>query len=459
MSSIIESGARAVKNLIPGISSSRETQIAQAQRGRELIKNLALGGLAVGGTAGAAVVLNNYLRSLGQEAELNDESRLNDDTLYLPMPEKAAADGPRWSAPGLAVTGGVLSAGAAYAITQALYNMIQKKRHTALLDEAQGETLAVADEEFKKSSALGMTFPELVAAFPVALPLLAALASGGVTYTALNKAFPTVGVPKSKYPKRIRAVAGNGQVSDLEEEEDGNVKDVTKSAADRAGEEDCELAGLEFVTLLTAQISLEKKAEHRLTADIVNTVARDGVAEVASVYETGGLLGLVDSVKNAAETDEAAKVAAVVLLHRHPRLSPIVASLAAAEYQELVPTVMSKCASMDSETLDKVAGVAALFQLTFMRPMLLKEAAIPPMLMQQLSAILGGGTPQQAGSGMDLGADDRDAAMTSDASGSMAEENEGGGDADDGMDEESQSKNDAVDSFFEDPAKAPGPRA
>lgn len=457
MSSLIESTARGIKNLIPGASFDQNTRAMQVARGRELIKNLALGGLAVGGTAGAAVVLSNYLKSLGEEADLYDESRLNDDTLYIPMPEKKAgedSDGPRWTAPGLAVTGGVLAAGGAYALTQAIYNMIQKKRRMRLLDEAQAEALTAADEELSKGAALGMTLPELLASFPVALPLLAALASGGVTYSALNKAFPTVTKTKSKYPKRIRAVANDGSVSEVDEELKDNIKEVTKTAADRIGEADCELAAMEFMTLLTAQLAHEKKAEYCITADIINTVARDGITPVAVAYEQGGLLGLSEAVKSASESDEVAKVAAVVALHRHNHLAPIVASLAAAEYQELVPTVMQKVASMDETMLDKTAGIAALMQLTFMRPLLKEASGLPPQLLEDLSAILASDIPAD-----DADASDRDEMLTSDVSGSMAEENEGGGKETDGLDDESQGANDAVDDFFERPSEAPTPSA
>ena len=462
MSSLIESAARGVKNLIPGGGTDPHTKALQVARGRDLIKNLALGGLAIGGTAGAAVVLTNYLKSLGQEAELYDDSRLNDDTLYIPMAEKKAADepsnGPRWSAPGLGVTGGVLSAGAAYALTQALYNMIQKKRQMSMLDEAQDEALTAADEEFSKGAALGMTLPELISAFPVAVPLLAALASGGVTYTALNKAFPTVTKIKSKYPKRIRAVANNGEVSDVDEELSDNAKEVTKSAAERVGEYDTEMAGLEFMTLLTVNLAQEKKADYCITADIVNTVAREGITNVAAAYENGGLIGLSEVVKNAAVADEACKVAATVALYRHHGLAPMLASLAAAEYQELVPTVMQKCAGMDEVSLDKVAGVAALMQMVFMRP-LLKSAAIPQNLLQELASMLAqdvpGGAQQQVGGQ----AEKRDEALTSDLSGSMAEENEGGSSNADGMDDESQAANDVVDNFFDQPSQAPAPSA
>jgi len=467
MSSLIESGARALKNLIPNASFDPQQRVDQVTRGRDLIKNLALGGLAIGGTAGAAVVLSNYLKSISEEAEVFDDSRLNDDTLYISMPEKKAAEdqeGPRWTAPGLALTSGVIGAGTAYALTQAIYNMIQKKRRMRLLDEAQNETLAAADEELAKGAALGMTMTELIAAFPVALPLLAALASGGVTYAALNKSFPTVTKSKSKYPKRIRAVAADGSLSDVDLEEDDNVDEVTKSASDRFGEYDCELAGLEFMTLLTMQLAHEKKADYCVTSDIVNTVAREGIANVAATYENGGWLGLTEVVKNAAEADEISKVAAVVALHRHPYLSPVVASMAAAEYHELAPTVMAKCASMDSNMLDKVAGLAALMQMTFMRPLLLKSAAVSPELMEQLKAMLAGEVPSELREDQSRGNNDdkesRDEALTTDASGSMAEENEGGGNQDsDDLDQESQGKNDVVDSFFEAPSKAPAPRS
>lgn len=463
MSTLIESGARAIKNLIPGISFDPRAREMQAARGRELIKNLALGGLAVGGTAGAAVVLSNYLKSLGQEAELNDESRLNDDTLYLAMPEKRAADGdgPRWSAPGLAVTGGVLSAGAAYALTQAIYNMIQKKRQMKLLDEAQAETLAAADAELSKGAALGMTLPELVAAFPVALPLLAAIASGGITYNALNKAFPTVTSPKSKYPKRIRAVANDGSISEIDNDgKTENLDNVTKSATDRAGEQDCELAGLEFMTLLTMQLAHEKKAAHCVTADIVKAAARDGIKAIAVAYETGGVVGLSEVVKSAADVDEVAKVAAVVALHRHHNLAPVISSIAAAEYRELMPGIMQKCASMDEVMLDKVAGLASLMQLTFFRPLLLKSAGIPAGLMAELSSILSGDIPEEVQRGTRSQEEEqRDEALTSDSSGSMAEENEGGRNGEEGSDEESQGKDDAVDTFFDTPGAAPPPRS
>ncbi len=114
----IDSIAKAVVRSMPNTNAAAEQ--AQRERGAALIKNLALGGAALGGGVSAAVVLANYLKGLRQEAEMEDESRLNDDTLYV---SKMASDNlpNRWLAPGLAVTGGVLAAGGTYALVQALY--------------------------------------------------------------------------------------------------------------------------------------------------------------------------------------------------------------------------------------------------------------------------------------------------------------------------------------------------
>lgn len=450
MSSIIESASRHLKGSLPGLQMSEENRALQAARGKDLIKNLALGGLALGGTAGAAVVLGNYLKSLGDEAEVYDDSRLNDDTLYVPLGEKKAAssDGPRWTAPGLAITGGVLSAGGAYALTQAIYNYLQKKHNQKLLDEAQNEAWTAADAEAQKSAALGMTLPELISAFPVALPLLAAIASGGVTYSALNKTFPTVQTPKSKYPKRIRAVSADGQVSDVPELDAEGIK----SASDLAGEADCEAAAMEFMTLLTDNLALSKKAEHSITSDILNAVARDGIAPLAAAYETSGLPGLCMVTKSASAASDSEKVVAAAAIYRHPRLAPVVGCVAAAEFQDLVPTVMAKCAGMSHDALDKAAGIGALLHLAFVRPVMLKEAAASPALLAELSAMLNGEQPNLAG-----GHDATDEAMTTDSSGSMAEENEGGDKKDDGLDDESQGANDSVDGFFERPPLMPPP--
>jgi len=439
MSSIIESLARGAKSVVTGGPSPLAA--GQKERGHRLIKQLATGGLALGAGTGAAVALLNYLKSLRQEDELDDESRLNDDTLYIPGgQEKGAADGVnRWVAPGLAVTGGLLSAGGAYALTQAVYNYLQKKRRQAMLDDAQGETLAAVDEELAKKAGESMTFADLVTAFPVAVPLLAALASGGVAYAALNKTFPTVKKTKSKYPKRIRQIANDGTETEFEAADDY----IGKTAADRSAEADLEDAAAEFLVVMTDRVAIEKKASISLTSDLLNRAAKEGVSVITATYHAGGLAAMVESVKGASAEPAcfADKVTAAALLCKSARLAPVVRVLAAAEYMDLLPAVARVVGTMDEDSMDKMAGLAPLLNFQLVRPAMLSKQAASGVSMQQLMDLV------MARNGVsELDRDDEDA-MTSDVSGSLSESNEGeDGGADNGDIE--PGNDDAVDQFM-----------
>lgn len=442
--------ARGVVNAIPGVGEVGAAQKAQDVRGKELIKNLALGGLALGGGTGAAVALLNYLRSLSQESDLNDESRLDDDTLYIPLKKKASAEEAgvnRWVAPGLALTGGVLTAGGAYALTQAVYNYLQKKHRQKLLDEAQRETLEAAGIETQKSASQ-MTFADLVTAFPVAVPLLAALASGGVAYAALNKTFPVVEAPKSKYPKRIRAIAGDGSVEEISDELE---KDTLKKTA---AEADLESSANEFLTLFTDRVAMEKKAMC-ITSDILNRAAVEGTAEMTRIYKDHGLAALCECVKGASlrPVSSAQKAVAAILLQKSARLAPVLNSLAAAEFIDMMPVVSAHVQGMGHEGIDKMAGLASLMHLSLFRPeaadFVEKQAADgSDMLLELIAKLQGQPSPS------DQEVEDRDAALTSDMAGSMAEDNEG--EEEEEEKDESTGKNDIVDDFMEDPATTAG---
>jgi hypothetical protein len=432
-------------------------------RGGELIKQLATGGLALGGGVGAAVVLVNYLKSMQQEADIEDETRLNDDTLYLPKAkrsrEKSAAEVNRWLAPGLAITGGVVASGAAYALTQAVYNYLQKKHRQGLLDEAQNETLVAADLEAEKSAA-EMSLADLVTAFPVAVPLLAALASGGVAYAALNKTFPVVNPPKSKYPRRIRQVSEGGEVEIPEEE-----LEHSKSASVRWASDDCEAAAMEFLTLFVDRVAMEKGATC-VTSDILNRVAAEGPREVTRALKDCGLVSMCEVVKGASLAPADVKAVSAAVIHKSARLGPAVSAIAAAELFDMLPNVTGLCDRADSDQMDKLAGLGALMQLSWCRPQIEKAASSlgeGHPLLQALVAMLSG-APKQEQAATPLpsggGSDDRDAALTSDVSGSMGEDNEGD-DSDEDLshsdDNESQGDDDVVDAFMGDPKKAPPP--
>ena len=311
------------------------------------------------------------------------------------------------------MTGGILGAAGSYALVQAVYNHLKKKRHQKMLDEAQGEALEAAEGEMAKNAAK-MGFYDLVTAFPVAVPLLAALASGGVAYAALNKTFPTVKRPKSKYPKRIRQVSSTGEVSDYEDEDE-----ALKSAADHASERDCQDAAHEFLMLVVDQMGLEKKAEICLTSDILNRVAKDGtVKPLADLQKQGGMEALIEAVKGASDepVDHAQKALAAAVLCKSARLAPVVRSIASAEYQELAPHVYDLALSMGEEKMDKFAGIAPLMHFAYFRPTILEKSAAANPLLEELQQLV------EAGGHV---SPDTEEILTSDSTGGFAEDAEG----------------------------------
>lgn len=449
---LIEDLARKAKTGLAGTVSSPSTAQHHNERGGQLVSNLATGGLALGTGVGAAVALINYLKTIREENELEDASRLNDDTLYISAPQqKAAAEVNRWVAPGLAVTGGILAAGGSYALTQAVYNYLQKKHKEKLLDEAQGEALRAADLEVSKQAATNeakLNLYDLISATPVALPLLAAIASGGVTFAALRKTFPTVKPTKSKHPKRIRQVASDGKVSEIKEEDD-----ILKSAADAWAEEDCEAAGNEFLMLMVDQLATEKSAATCLTSELLHKVARDGIAGVAATQRDGGIEALTELVKGAAEEPVTLpqKVLAAAVICKSARLRTLAAAVAAAEFRELLPSLTDEIFSHGAEQLEKFAGIAPLLHITFFRPQMLEKSAMDSVLAEELERMLSEDQTLKANPQMGDPAisDEMLEDLTSDAAGGMSEDAEGG-DIPAELGEHIQPNNpDPVDAFME----------
>lgn len=435
MSTLIEStargGASAIRSALNLGSGTNDAE--HVARGKELVKQLAAGGAMLGGGAGLAVALVNYVKGLRAEQDAYDPEKLNDDTLYVGV-NKSANDGiNKWLLPGAAVAGGVLTAGGAYALTQALHGIIQRRRRQALLDEAQGEALTAADAEALKSAA-EMTASDLVTAFPVAIPLLAAVASGGIAYAALDKAFPTLQRPKSRYPKRIRAVV-NGEPQDVQ----GVEKDTMKSAG-------VEIAAQRSATecLLMTVDSLADN-DFSVTSEFLAKAAAIGVDAVAADLYEHGLITTADMYKGAsASTFE--KLAAATLIASDPMLGPLMTHVAASEFISLLPGVSSLCAGMDADTREKSAGLAVLLYETVSRPDMVEKCAagLSPELLAQLQELLSGG--YVPGSQGVLG-DTADAALTSDSGGATGQAEGGVGPA-----MESKGEDDIIDTAIEDPS-------
>jgi len=382
--------------------NSEEVDIAQRARGNKMVGDLLRNGAILGGGVGSLVVLSNYLKSINDEAQIDDESRLDDDTLYIDTAghNKKAGDGKKgvnpWLAPGLAVTGGILTSGAAYALVNAIYNKIRKNQLENKLDEAQGEALDEANLEVNKSASL--TYADLLTAMPVTLPLLAAIAAGGTSYVALRKAFPSVTPTKSKYPSRVRA-AVDGVDYDQDQSDEA---DLAKSASDflaiKQADQDCEASAMEFLTLMTDSIGQEKRAAVCVTSDILNKAAAGGTQELEDALMDGGIQAMAAVAKGAPQMPMLDKTAAAMALHGNQVLTRPVSALAAAELIDMVPAIATMSGSMSEDSMDKMAGLSALFNAQWFRGQL-KEA-------------------------MMAGLADT-AALTSDVTGSLSEQNEG----------------------------------
>ena len=444
---LIETVARGAAGKLTGTVNSPDVAAAQDARGTSLVRNMAVGGMALGAGASAVVALLNYLKSLREENELADASRLNDDTLYISSPhQKAASDVNRWVAPGLAITGGILGAGGAYALTQAVYNYLQKKHKEKLLDEAQGEALLAADLEVAKRAAAAPAAPavdakmnlyDLISATPVALPLLAALAAGGVTFATLRKAFPTVQTPKSRYPKRVRQVAADGHLSEPEVVEEEQLK----SAATLWAEADCEAAAQEFLMLAVDQMAHEKSASVCVTSDLLHKAARDGIAGMVQTQRDGGMEALVEFARGASDEPLPLpeRALAAVAICKSARLRPVVAALAAAEFADLVPSLYDEVLSHGEEQIEKFAGIATLLQLAYFRPQILEKTAADTRLAAELEQMMAAdpaisddmlaadpALEGQMPTGDPAVSDAMQEELTSDSAGGMSEDAEGG---------------------------------
>lgn len=440
MSTVLESigrGARGLVDRASGITespSSAELHQAQELRGNEMIKKLTTGGLALGGGVGLLVALRNQLKTLREEAEASDDRRLDDDTLYIPTGQKKEAAN-RWLAPGLAVTGGVLGMGGAYALVQEINDRIVRSRRRKQLDAAQADTLRKVDEEAevaKAASGVNMTAADIILAFPVATALLTAGAAGAVTYGTLNKSFPVVKKPNDAKPKRIRLLSSDGTVLD---------PDTTpideEALAKAASFDDLDDAGLEF---LVHTVSAGRP--DGITADFLRKAAGiGGLDEMEALLNDGGVDALVEGCRSLEVPSNDRAAAAAMGLSKSASLRPTVQLVAACELLDMIPNV-AKLTSAEA-TLEKMAHVGALLGLALREPasdLLEKSAFATPVPGTQRTEIME--TIKKSLNGPQVESNDA-GALVSDVSGGMADDSEENADA-----EPLKDKSDMADAAF-----------
>lgn len=458
---LLETVGRGITSTISGAAPNLDAG-AQRARGSEMIKDVGLGGVMLGGGTAAVVAALSLLSALHKEREMEDDARLDDDTLYISDPHeaakriKAAAEDTGGVspllAPGLALTSGIVGAGAGYALVQGIWNAIEKRRRQAMLDDAQRETLDLADIEAAKSAAAQpdskINLMDLLTASPVALPLLTMLATGGVTYAALNKSFPIVDKPKRVGPRRIRV--GKDVVPYETPEEDAD-EVAEKAAFQRTDIAD---AGDEFLASFVAA-----SRPNTITGDLIAKSASGELTALEDLLKSAGVDSVLLALKgaSAAAIPEERRMLGTMALFKSAALKDTARAIAVAEYLEIYGSTFNEICGCP-QTMRKMASLGCLMGV------ISRDSALPEMakqaaemenpnsssLLELLKALLSGSSPQAPAT--DQGGDHferekRDAALTSDVGGGV------GGVAEDGATggpsaQESTGDDDMIDSVM-----------
>lgn len=346
---------------------------------KQMILNFILGGGAIGAATGAGSSLINYLQSLKEKANKSDSNEADDnDTLYVDLPSKKTAfDMDSLVAPGLGVAGGVLSAGGAYLLMRKLYQDIKRKQLMEDLEKAQHAFVGSAQEEATEGKqandadsgtpARSLNTLETLGATPVALLILATLASGGLTYKALDKAFPSVKKPFNPAPKKV--VVRRRQLPAGVED---SVDDSTSASplSKEAAYED----GMEFLTSL---VLANKQATESDARDIVHAVAAGRHDEIVDNLMQYGLATAMATIKGASEKDlsHAEKHMAISLCVKSAALGPVFNMLVAAEYNDMAPNFTKLASSHDEDTIDTLVNIGAVFGSSLRKNIFSKDAS------------------------------------------------------------------------------------
>lgn len=321
-------------------------------RTAELLKKHILAGGALGASVGMGTSVINYLSYLKEKADKQKKDPTkDDDILYVNVPRVKAANISAWPGVGggLAIAGGTLSAVLANALVKKYYNKFKKKQLQQDLDEAQE---MYWDVEGKTASALPnsgkpMSTTEVVSSMPVALTLLAAIASGAVTNKALSSYFPSrksaVDPVKELRPKQVKI-----RYTDTEENEELRKEASTKEIT----------SAMDFVVASLWQ-GLDKQAS--VLPDIIADVSEHGIDRFHENVQELGWAPALDLIKGASEKsiDPDSAYLAICALNRNPQLAPSIASIVEAEVLDGLPCFYKVAGELDYDDQEVLVKVAA----------------------------------------------------------------------------------------------------
>lgn len=424
---------------------------AYDERSKRLLLKYLLGGTAAGTSAALATSLINHYQTLASENAALKSTSSDDDTLFITLRNQNAPgvnvgtegkkkeeqndDAAKWASSdkqafiggGVALSGGALAALGSYALVRKLYQEQKKKREQKKLDEAQQlfyDTMSQAAAVEKRSSQQNpegkpMSFTEWATSTPVALTLLAAIASGALTSRALDKTFPKPKLNSQVGPKKIvlRRESDPSYYETIRPEEEEEEKEASY---DSRNEQDIFDDGLELLVHMC--LGNEKVASisdlHTIVGaviggrknELVNNICEFGIKTAMDLSK-----GDYENVKKASPQEVALAVGQCV---KTPELNPVVAVLASGEYEEMAPHFCKAAMSQPEHVIDrlcKIAGVLGAFgrhQVFANSTITFKKTAAAIGLEDLLSIIMAEQNAAQQ-QGIDEGDDPRDQTLLS----------------------------------------------
>jgi len=315
-----------------------------------MLKKFMVGGAALGGGAAATSALVNWLKTMREDA--SEEQTADDDTIYVNIPAKSNKIAGSLLEPGIAVTGGMLSAGAAAALVQTLSQKLKQRQMQKRLDEAQQVYISELDREAgddeKVAGEDGRPMSPGEGAFGLAssVPILLALASGALSYGALNKYFPAAAPTKNRRLTPRRIVVREGEEEDKEASFDLTDQDY----------EDADSFMVRF-----AHGVVDHSAAHSDLSDIIGAVKAGRAQELNALLDQGLDNTMFEVVKGASTGSSAPMVDSVAygMLLKSARMGPTVKILAAAELVEHWPKMAAAAFQLRDSARAALVKIAA----------------------------------------------------------------------------------------------------
>lgn len=336
------------------LTGANVTPTDRVQRNKELALWLLGGGLGLGALGGAGVAATKYVNDMKREDDAADPDRRDDDTIYIQPTKSAAA-----ALPALGLVGGTVGAVGAYALVQKMVNNIRKKQLQSDLDAEQEKLQGALDKErqaYKQAAAVdqgnsGSNVGDNLLAMGLGIPLIAMLASGALTKRTLDKSYPSIGKTPAKL-KRIEFADTPNPNKDLEDQAASEEEQVVKEASYQEFDD----AGYEFLASVVSHMG----GDNNTTNDIINAAAHGLLPQMEETIKSAGAEAVLGNIEGIPQADERNRALAVMGLTKSAALAPTFKLVAASEFAEKMPTMLSVMSFEDEEEMVKMSHFANL---------------------------------------------------------------------------------------------------